>query len=224
MTADQTIEGPAPRHAVEEEQALPGAPADDAVPASVAAPAPIATLDAPPDTVIGVPDDPRTGEPRVPWLVVAAATLCYLAVANIAGALLTVYWNAVPKENFANASWLMGQFVTEPGSLQRVLLAVAVTVIALVIAVPVAITGYYGWAGYRWSRVSGLICAALSFGALTLNVWAWPAIPLTVIAAGLLWTRPAGRYFLAWQARRHPVATFAPPTTDVYYGPLPRYR
>ncbi|MCA0295796.1 MAG: hypothetical protein LCH96_10915 [Actinobacteria bacterium] len=224
MTADQTIGGPAPRHAVEEQPPAPlPAPADEPTPIPPA-PAPIATLDAPPDAVIGVPDDPRTGEPRVPWLVVAAAVLCYLAVANLAGALLTVYWNAVPKENFANASWLMGQFVTEPGSLGRVLLAVAVTVITLLIAVPVAITGYYGWAGYRWTRVGGLICAALSFGALTLNVWARPAIPLTLLAAGLLWTRPAGRYFLAWQARRHPVQTFAPPTTNVYYGPLPRYR
>ena len=138
--------------------------------------------------------------------------------------LLWVYWDAVPKENFANASWLMGRFVTEPGSAARVLLAVAVTAIALLIAIPMALTGYYAWAGYRWSRISGTVGAVLSFGALTLNVYAWSTIPLAVVAAGLLWTPPASRYFVAWWARRHPQQVFAPPTVDVYYGPLPKYR
>lgn len=184
----------------------------------------IATLTAPPVPVIGVPDDPRTGEPRVPRTVLAATGLALLAVANVTVGLLWVYWDAVPKENFANASWLMGQFVTEPGSTARVLLAVAVTAIALLIAVPLALTGYYAWAGYRWSRISGIVGAVLSVGALTLNVYAWSTVPLAVVAAGLLWLPPASRFFLAWRARRHPQQVFAPPTVDVFYGPLPRYR
>ncbi|MGC3994596.1 MAG: hypothetical protein QM779_10885 [Propionicimonas sp.] len=185
---------------------------------------PIGTLAALSAPVIGVPDDPRTGEPRIPWTVRVASALCYVGVANVVGALLWVYWSAVPKEGFADASWLMGQFVTEPGSLGRVLLAVAVTVITLLIAVPVAITGYYAWTGYRWTRISALVGAALSFGALTLNVYAWPTILWTAAAAVLLWTPPTARYFVAWWARRHPEQHFAPPTTNVYYGPLPRYR
>lgn len=184
----------------------------------------IATLEAPPAPVVGVPDDPRTGEPRIPWLVRIATALCFLAVANLAGALLWVYWEATDKFRFAEASWLMGQFVTEPGSLGRVLLAVAVTVITLGMAVPLAITGYYAWAGYRWTRVAGSIAAALSLGALTLNVWAWPAIGFAGIAAGLLWTPAAAAYSLAWHARRHPAEVFAPPVAEVTYGPLPKYR
>ncbi|PKQ22609.1 MAG: hypothetical protein CVT65_12550 [Actinobacteria bacterium HGW-Actinobacteria-5] len=184
----------------------------------------IATLEAPPVPVIGVPDDPRTGEPRVPRTVVLASVLSFLSVANVVAGLLLVYWDAVPRDNFPNASWLMGQFVTEPGSTGRVLLAVAVTVITLLITVPLAITGYYAWAGYRWSRISGTIAAALSLGALTLNLYAWSAIPLAVVAAVLLWLPPASRYFLAWWVRRHPQQVFAPPTVDVFYGPLPRYR
>jgi hypothetical protein len=184
----------------------------------------IASLEAPPVPVIGVPDDPRTGEPRIPGLVRVASVLSFVGVANIAGALLVVYWGAIDKFRFAEASWLMGQFVTEPGSLGRVLLAVAVTVITLLIAVPLAITGYYSWAGYRWTRISAIIAAVLSFGVLTLNVWAWPTIVWAAAAAVLLWTPPAARYFLAWHARRRPEQVFAPPTTDVFYGPLPRYR
>lgn len=189
-----------------------------------AVPEPIATLDAPPVPVAIVPDDPRTGEPRIPWVVRIASVLSQLAVAVVIGSLLWVYWRAVDVDGFASASWLMGQFVTEPGSLGRVLLAVAVTVIALVICAPLAITGYYAWTGYRWTRVSGLIGAAVSFGALTLVPSAWAAIPLAAVAAGLLWLPAATRYFAAWTARRHPAEVFAPPTTDVYYGPLPRYR
>lgn len=189
-----------------------------------AVPEPIATLDAPPVPVAIVPDDPRTGEPRIPWVVRIASVLSQLAVAVVIGSLLWVYWRAVDVDGFASASWLMGQFVTEPGSLGRVLLAVAVTVIALVICAPLAITGYYAWTGYRWTRVSGLIGVAVSFGALTLVPSAWAAIPLAAVAAGLLWLPAATRYFAAWTARRHPAEVFAPPTTDVYYGPLPRYR
>lgn len=189
-----------------------------------AVPEPIATLDAPPVPVAIVPDDPRTGEPRIPWVVRIASVLSQLAVAVVIGSLLWVYWRAVDVDGFASASWLMGQFVTEPGSLGRVLLAVAVTVIALVVCAPPAITGYYAWTGYRWTRVSGLIGAAVSFGALTLVPPAWAAIPLAAVAAGLLWLPAATRYFAAWTARRHPAEVFAPPTTDVYYGPLPRYR
>lgn len=189
-----------------------------------AVPEPIATLDAPPVPVAIVPDDPRTGEPRIPWVVRIASVLSQLAVAVVIGSLLWVYWRAVDVDGFASASWLMGQFVTEPGSLGRVLLAVAVTVIALVVCAPLAITGYYAWTGYRWTRVSGLIGAAVSFGALTLVSPAWAAIPLAAVAAGLLWLPAATRYFAAWTARRHPAEVFAPPTTDVYYGPLPRYR
>lgn len=189
-----------------------------------AVPEPIATLDAPPVPVAIVPDDPRTGEPRIPWVVRIASVLSQLAVAVVIGSLLWVYWRAVDVDGFASASWLMGQFVTEPGSLGRVLLAVAVTVIALVVCAPLAITGYYAWTGYRWTRVSGLIGVAVSFGALTLVPPAWAAIPLAAVAAGLLWLPAATRYFAAWTARRHPAEVFAPPTTDVYYGPLPRYR
>lgn len=180
----------------------------------------IATLEAPPL----LDEDPRTGEPRRPIAIVAATVACWLAVAVTGGSLLWIYWNAVPIAGFADASWLMGQFPAEPGSIGRVLLAVAVTAIALIIGTANAIVGYYAWVGYRWTRIAGLISAALTVGAVTLNQPAWAAIPLALAGAGLLWLPPANRFFRAWQARRHPQPVFAPPISDVYYGPLPRYR
>lgn len=219
MSADQPVEALAPRRLLEEPQ--PGPESAALVPATQEPP-PIATVDAPPPLVVGVPIDPRTGEPRRPVVIVLATVLCWLAVAITAASVLWVYWDAVSR--FAEASWLMGQFVTEKGSLERVLLAVAVTVVAIVIGTANAIVGYYALIGYRWTRIAGVISAVLTFGALVLNQLAWYAIPAGVIGAALLWLPPAGKFFVAWTARRHPQQVFAPPTVDVVYGPLPRYR
>src|SRR4051812_11115824 len=120
MTAEH-VDSPAPRRLAEDQ---PGSPTTwpepggvPIVPApDVPSPAPdaaIATLEAPPTPVGTVPDDPRTGEPRVPWVVRIASALSFTAVATVVVPLLLVYWDAIPKENFARASWLMGQFVTE---------------------------------------------------------------------------------------------------------------
>ncbi len=99
-----------------------------------------------------------------------------------------------------------------------------ITVIALAIGTANAIVGYYAWTGYRWTRIAGLISAALTFGVLVLNQAGWPAIPFALVGAGLLWLPPAGAFFAAWRARRHPEQVFAPPTVGVKYGPLPRFR
>lgn len=182
----------------------------------------IDTLATPPPSAEELIDDPRTGEPRRPAVITVATASCWTAVAVVGASLLWVYWDAIFR--FPEASWLMGQFETGPGSLERVLLAVAVTVIGLLIGVANAIVGYYAWTGYRWTRIAGLISAALTLGALTLNLLAWFAVPLALLGAGLLWLPRSRAFFDAWQTRRHPAPAFAPPVTDVAYGPLPKYR
>jgi hypothetical protein len=232
MSSNQPVEAPAeviaPRRLLEEQEPAPApASAPDQQPAAQQelAPqvaAPIATVVPPPPLVVGVPTNPRTGEPRRPVVIVVSTVLCWLAVALTGASLLWVYWDAV--SNFAKASWLMGQFVTEPGSLERVLLAVAVTAIGIIIGVANAIVGWYALTGYRWTRIAGIISAVLTAGALVLNQLGWYAIPAAVIGAGMLWLPQAKAFFTAWHARRHPEQVFAPPTVDVLYGPLPRYR
>jgi hypothetical protein len=216
MSAERPVETTAPPQLLGEQQAAPDAALEQVQPAA------IATVEPPPPLVVGVPINPRTGEPRRPVVVILATVLCWLAVAITAGSLFWVYWDAIFR--FAQASWLMGQFVTEKGSLERVLLAVAVTVVALIIGTANAIVGYYAFTGYRWTRIAGLISAALTCGALVLNQLGWYAIPAAVLGAALLWLPPSHRFFVAWTARRHPEQSFAPPTVDVVYGPLPRYR
>ena len=185
MSSNQPGEAPAevmaPRRLLEEQDAAPDAPPAPATVPAVPDPAPIATVAPPPPIVIGVPTNPRTGEPRRPVVIVLATVLCWLAVALTASSLLWIYWDAVSQ--FARASWLMAQFVTEPGSVERVLLSVAVTVIGIIIGVANAIVGYYAWTGYRWTRIAGIISAVLTGGAFVLNPLGWYAIPAGVIGA-----------------------------------------
>lgn len=197
-----------------------------------------------PDPAAGqpVPISARTGEPRRAWTIWVTSAASYLAVAVLLASTLMIFWNAAvigsltydeaTKEwqyhfdasAFQQASWLMAQFETEPGSLGRVLLAVAVTVIALLIGIACAITGYYAYDGRRWTRWSALIALALSTMALMLNPLALAAIGLAAIAAAASWLPPTGRYFAAWQAVRHHEPVFSEPPEQIFYGPLPRYR
>ena len=229
--APQPVHGEAPAvpQPVHGEAPAVPQPAPTEFPTTQSAPLPAAEppLQAPlPAAAAAVPDNPRTGEPRRPVSILIGSALCFAAVANLAGALLWLYWTAVPVpvDGFAKAAWLLGLFPAEPGSGTRVILVSAATLIALLIAVPLTITGYYSWKGYRWTRVSGLISVALSLGTLTLNLPAWPVILLAAVGTGLLWLPSSRRFFDTWQARRHPPEVFAPPTNYVRYGPAQRYR
>lgn len=168
------------------------------------------------------PVDPRTGEPRRGWAVRLSALAFFLAAGATGVSIFWVYWDAVLR--FAEASWLMGRFATEPGSLGRVLLAIAVTAIAIVVAGVTSVVGYYAYCGYSWTRVGGLVAVAVSCLALLLNPVAWAAPPLAAVGAGLLWLPPVSRFFASWQAVRHPEPVYAPPVSSVQYGPLPRFR
>lgn len=168
------------------------------------------------------PVNPRTGEPARPWAVTVASIAFFAAAAAAGVSVLWVYWDAV--DRFAQASWLMGQWETEPGSGWRVLLAVAVTLAAILVAAATSVVGYYAALGHRWTRIGGLVALVVSTLALLLNQAAWAAIPLAALGAGLLWLPVNRRYCEAWTRRRRPEPVYAPPVGDVFYGPLPRYR
>jgi len=182
----------------------------------------IATVIAPPTNPEAQELDPATGEPVRPIAVGVGAALSWLSVAASAASLVWTYWVAV--YNFAGASWLFGQFPTAPGELLRVGLAVGLTIAVLLAMIANIIVGFYAWTGYRWSRVAGLIGAGLSVALLLGGRLGWVAIPLAFVGAGLLWLPASRRYFDAWQRLRHPSVEYAPPTRDVVYGPLERYR
>lgn len=167
-------------------------------------------------------EDPRTGEPRRPAAIRLVAASALLATLLVGAGLIWAYALAIDK--FAQASWLMAQFTTEPGSAARVLLAVAVTVIAVLVGTANTIIGYYAWTGHGWTRLGGLISAGLSLSVLLLNPIAWAGLAAALVASALLWLPSCRRFFGAWHARRHPEPVFAQLDGPVIYGPLPRYR
>lgn len=165
--------------------------------------------------------NPRTGEPRRPALIWIATITGLSAVAVMVSALLWSYWNAVT--DFGSAAWLFGQF-SEPNPGIQVILVASTTVATVVAAAAAAITAYYGWWGYSWARISGIISAATSLLMLLLNPVGWVAIAVTIIAGALLWLPQASRFFAQWHLLRHPEINFGTPVTSVRYGPLPKYR
>lgn len=183
----------------------------------------IATWTAPEATARDVvPLSARTGEPTRVWTIWIAATAGFLATAAVGASVVIVYLNAIV--NFPRASTLMALIPTEIASLGRVLLAVAVTVIAIAIGTACSITAYYAYDGRRWTRWAGLIALALSASGLLLNLIAVIGIGLAAVMAVMLWLPPSTRYFAAWQAYRRHDPVFSEPFDDVFYGPLPRYR
>jgi len=168
------------------------------------------------------PVNPATGEPKRPVVLWIAAACFALAVACLGVALVVIYFTSI--YFFDKASWFQKLFVTQPGSLERVLLIVAVTGLALVPSIACVIAGFYAWAGYRWARWAAVIAFVLTGTAVLLHYPALPAIALGLAGAVLVWLPASGRFFAAWTLRRHPTARYADPVTEVVYGPLPRYR
>lgn len=130
----------------------------------------------------------------------------------------------VKTDRFAVASWLSGQWVTEPGSGWRVLLAVAVALIGFVVAAVNAVIGFYSFRGYSWTKIGALVAVAVSGLTLLLNQWSWSAIAASALAAIWLWLPVTAGYFARWRLLRQPENQFSEPVDRVFYGPLPRYR
>lgn len=168
-----------------------------------------------------VPIDPRTGEPRRPGAVVAAAILMFVGVGAVMAGLLWAMWLSV--DRFEQAAWLNRAIPTEFGDPVRAAVAAGLVAIGLVIATTSSMTAWYASQGYGWTRWAGVVSSALAFGALAINVVSIVGIPLIVVGSALLWTPPARRFADAWNARRHPVLPPPEIVDEVYYGPLPRY-
>lgn len=201
----------------------PGLPAIQTLPARPAADPGLAPL------------SPATGEPVRPWTVWAGAVVLLLAAIDVVASLGLAMWDlaspfviqgdrATKKDRFADATWLTSLWVTEPGSGWRVLLAVCVTVIAVLVLAAIGIIGFYAFRGYRWSRMGSLVVIGVSLATLTLNRLSWIAIPLVLLGCAPLWLAPTERFFARWSMLRHPEEQYGAPVEQVFYGPLPRFR
>lgn len=172
-------------------------------------------------TVERSPINPSTGEPRRPPVIWISALLGYLATVIVAVAVSQVLWRSV--ESFAEASWINQTMDTDPGSWVRVAFSIINAVTAAVVGGASAFVAYHAFCGAGWTRWGGIAATGISLLSLLLTPLAAISIAPTAIAAGLLWLRPARRYFNAWDAQREwKVRTVALPAS-IRYGPVPRY-
>jgi len=189
---------------------------------------------------------PRTGEPERPvWLVVA---LGFLYAAALVGAvtLAMTWWRAIHMPTFDHAARIIELLDprTDPatqryaGTWPSILAAILLVATGVIVTAAPWLAAFNAWEGRRWARVFGVVCVPISGLAWFLTTgrptfappaqwltWVpWLALPLCLIGAALLWAPPVGRFFADFIRVRAGVRPAAPPTKDVAYGPLDRYR
>ncbi len=182
------------------------------------------------------PLSPRTGQPVRPWTVWASAALLFGGAAVVIVGLLVAMWEMASPwqqvgenewtkvDRFNEATWLTAQFPSEPASGMRVLFAIVCCVIAVLVAGFASVIGYYAFAGYRWTRIGGLVALGVSLLALLITPIAAVSIGCVALGTAPLWLPATRRFFARWQLIRHPQLAYSEPIDQVFYGPLPRYR
>ena len=194
------------------------------VPADAAAPGEILTLPPLDELAPGIPISGATGQPRRGKVMVVGMALLYAAALSAAVALATAWWDTIHVDSWPSSARLFGMAHVAAGSWQSVLLVLAMGLIgATMVSVP-AVAGFNAWNGHRWSRIVGLVAVVVSGLAWFLNPIAWTGLPLSVLGAAILWTRPVTRYYGHWEAFRGGEPRNPAVYTQVAYGPLPRYR
>lgn len=167
----------------------------------------------------------RTGEPRRTPAVTAATVLGYLSAAATAVMYARFWWRAAHHDTFSTSAQLLIWAAPPPGSWKAIVLVVALTAVAALMAAAPCVIAYNIWDGYRWTRHGGIVSVLIvAGGALLFAKLGWTAVVLAAGSAILAWLPQCDRFFQQWSGVRR---TQPPPATGyqrVYYGPLPRYR
>lgn len=161
-------------------------------------------------------------EPQRPLLGWFASGLLLLGAGLSMAGLLMAMWQSI--FDFPHAAWLNGCFETGLGDKLRIVLVVILFVIGLTTATLASIGAWYSWLGYRWTRTWSLVTTGVSLLTLLINPLAASSIVAIGIATGLLWTRPVRVWLETWLQIRRPLKTRQAAASEIYYGPLPRYR
>lgn len=185
---------------------------------------PIATL--PPVAVDDhrVPVSAATGQPRRNPVMIVANVFLYVGAGVSAAALAIFWWLAIHMETFIRSAQLIARLDPRPGSKESIFAVVIVMVLNTAVIAALCIAAFQSWNGHRWARVAALFATALSCTAYFLHPTAWYVVPFAALGTVILWLPPVRRYFDNWDAFRAPLAKAEPRTTEIHYGPLPRFR
>ncbi|MDR1833491.1 MAG: hypothetical protein LBQ92_02385 [Propionibacteriaceae bacterium] len=160
-------------------------------------------------------------EPRRPFTALFALGCFFAADAALFAALIWGYW--LTAAAFPQGTTLFSWF-PQADMLSQVLLVCALTVGAVIIGAFLGIAGWYGYLGYKWTRIWGIFAFLLACAAPLIGWLGWAVAGLAFAGLFALWLPATGRFFRACHARRHPAPTFEAMPENVAYGPLPKYR
>ncbi len=172
----------------------------------------------------GIPISGSTGQPRRGKVMVVGMGFLYASAISALASLAKAWWDTIHVATWPHSIRLYDLANVPPGSWQSVLLVVAMGLIGAAMVTVPAIAGFNAWNGYRWSRIVGIVAVPVSGLAWFMNPVAWIALPLAVIGATILWTRPVTRYYGHWEQFRGGEPRRPVEYTQVVYGPLSRFR
>ena len=198
-------------------QAATSAPVSDPVPEE------ILTLPPLDEFTPAIPISGSTGQPRRGKVMVVGMAFLYAAAMSAAASLALAWWDTIHVATWPHAIRLFALADVRAGSWQSVLLVVAMGLIGAAMVTVPAIAGFNAWNGYRWSRIAGIVAVVVSGLAWFLNPIAWIGLPLSLVGAAILWTRPVTRYYGHWEQFRGGEPRRPVEHTHVVYGPLPRF-
>ncbi len=165
----------------------------------------------------------RTGEPvRTPLIVAATASFALAALFAMASYWL-YWWQAINITNFSTSARLIELFDPRPGSGSSVVLVCVMAAIGVIMTAGPGVAGYNTWHGASWSRGAGIAACLTSLLAFFMTPWSWLALVFAAVGTGLIWLPQARGYFTAWREINSPTPPDIVPSTNVAYGPAPRF-
>lgn len=170
-----------------------------------------------------IPISESTGQPRRGKVMVVGMLFLYAAAVNAAVAYAKVWWDTIHVENWPHSARLLEMVHVRPGSWQSIVWVTVLGLMAAAMVAAPAIAGFNAWNGHRWSRIAA--CVAIAFAGLGYfsNHLAWVGVPLSIIGAIILFTRPVTRYFNHWAAFREGELLHPTEWGEVVYGPVRRF-
>ncbi len=171
-----------------------------------------------------IPISGSTGQPRRGKVMVVGMAFLYAAAISGVVSLALAWWDTIHVATWPHSTRLFALAGVRAGSWQSVLLVVAMGLIGAIMVTVPAIAGFNAWNGHRWSRVVGIVAVVVSGLAWLMNPIAWAGLPLSVVGAAILWTRPVTRYYGHWEQFRGGEPRRPVEYTHVVYGQLPRFR
>lgn len=172
----------------------------------------------------GYPLSKRTGEPKRSLLVLLTIGLLIASATWAFGCYWLYWWRAIHMATFPTSAKLIELFEPRPGSTLSVVLVCVMALLGVAMSFSPGGVAYNLWRGMDFTRISVLVTGGVGLLAFFFFPAMWISTALSALAAILTWLPPMKPYFTAWSAFNDPPRRPVVPSTEVAYGPAPRFR